>query len=319
MTVDPGWARLDTPAVTPRPAATPGAAPTRRLRLRRNRTHILSALDGGGTILQRRARDVLVGSSLLLLPLVALNLWATSLAFDRTGSTTLTAFGGDDVGTGIEDVAALLVVVLASFAAALVGYLAATILITDRFGRTVTLRAALGATVRRLPVLVVAWALGHFWVPFFATWSLSSPSGDTGGRLTLVAMAAAFLASATLLVVPVMAAEHLGPWKALRRAWRLARLRFGSVLGFVLGSSAVGGLLFAGIAYLPALAELAGFVTFGDFGWLAQGIAAQLAVIIVVPLVALATAQLYLEVRLDAEGMDIVLDADVAFGRRVAS
>ena len=38
--------------------------------------------------------------------------------------------------------------------------------------------------------------------------------------------------------------------------------------------------------------------------------------IIVVPLIALATAQMYLEVRLDAEGMDLTIDAEAAFGPR---
>ncbi len=253
---------------------------------------------------------------MLLLPVVALNLWVTSQVFDRTGSTTLTALGGDDVGTGIEDVAATLAVVFASLAAAVIGSFAAVVLLADRFGVPTSLRPALGRTVRRLPAVAVAWAGTHIWVPFFATWTLSSRSDDVASRLFVVLAVGAIVASMTLFVVPVMMAEALGPFGALKRSWRLFRLRAGSAIGFVVSSTLIGTLLLAGIAFLPALAEAAGFITFGDYLWLAQGVSSQLGVIVVVPLVALATAELYLLVRLDAEGLDIVLDADAAFPPR---
>lgn len=270
-------------------------------------------------MLQRRGRDFLVGSSLLLLPVVALNLWATAVAFDRGGSTTLTAFGGDDVGTGIDDVAAVLAVVCASFAAAAVGCFAATVLVSDRFGAPVGLWLALRSVVRRLPAVLVAWVIGHFWVPFFATWALASRSGGVGGRLLVVLPIGALLSATTLYTIPVMVAERTGPLRSLKRSWRLARMRSVASFGFVGASSLLGSLLFAGISFLPALAESGGFITFGSYMWLAQGITGQLAVIIVVPLVALATAEMYLAVRLDAEGLDIALHADAAFGQRDAS
>lgn len=280
---------------------------------------MLAALDAGGSMLQRHGRNMLVGSSLLLLPVVAVNLWVTGQIFDQTGATRLTAFGGDDVGTGIEDVAAMLAVACASFAATVVGCFAAIVLIADRFGNVVALRPAIAGTLRRLPTIIVAWVAGHAWVPFLATWSLASPSGEVAGRLFIVIPFAAFLSTITLFVVPAIVAEGLGPFAALRRSWRLMRSRTGPAFGFVCVSTIVGGLLLAGITYLPALAEVAGFITFGDFLWIVQGVASQLAVIIVVPLIALATAHLYLLVRVDAEGLDIANDADVAFGPSPAS
>jgi hypothetical protein len=269
-------------------------------------------------MLQRRGRDLLVGSALLLLPVVALNLWATTLAFDRAGSTTLTAFGGDDVGTGIDDVAAVLAVVCASFAAAAVGCFASAVLFSERFGAPLGLWPALRSTVGRLPVVLVAWAIGHLWVPFFATWALASRSDDVVGRLFVVIPIGALFSTATLYVIPVMVAERAGPLRSLNRSWRLVRTRSAASFGFVCSSALLGSLLFAGITFLPALAESGGFITFGSYTWLAQGITGQLAVIVVVPLVALATAEMYLAVRLDAEGLDIVLDADAAFGQRAA-
>lgn len=278
---------------------------------------MLAALDAGGSLLQRRGRDLLVGSSILLLPIVALNLWATSQVFDRTGATTLTAFGGDDVGTGIEDVAALLALVCGSLAGAVVGAFGAIILLADRLGSPVGLRPALAGTLRRLPTVVVAWAVGHVWLPFVATWSLSGTGGEGAGALFLAVPIATFFATATLFVVPVIVGERLGPFAALRRAWRLARARTASALGFMCLSFVVGALLLVGITSLPALAEVTGFITFGDYRWLVQGVMSQLAVIIVVPLLGLATAHLYLLFRVDVEGLDIVLDADAAFGPAV--
>ena len=278
---------------------------------------MLAALDAGGSLLQRRGRDLLVGSSILLLPIVALNLWATSQVFDRTGATTLTAFGGDDVGTGIEDVAALLALVCGSLAGAVVGAFGAIILLADRLGSPVGLRPALAGTLRRLPTVVVAWAVGHVWLPFVATWSLSGTGGEGAGALLLAVPIATFFATATLFVVPVIVGERLGPFAALRRAWRLARARTASALGFMCLSFVVGALLLVGITSLPALAEVTGFITFGDYRWLVQGVMSQLAVIIVVPLLGLATAHLYLLFRVDVEGLDIVLDADAAFGLAV--
>lgn len=314
------WALVDAPSSTPRSVSTQLVTEARRpIRLRRNRNHVLSSLDAGGTMLQRRGRDLLVGSSLLLLPVVALNLWATTVAFDRAGSTTLTAFGGDNVGTGIEDVAAMLAVVCASFAAAVVGCFASAVLMSERFGAPVGLWPALGSTMRRLPAVLVAWAIGHLWVPFFATWALASPSDNFAGRLVVVIPIGAIFSVATLYVIPVMVAEGAGPLRSLQRSWRLARTRAGVSFGFVCSSALLGSLLFAGITFLPALAESGGFITFGSYTWLAQGVTGQLAVIVVMPLVALATGEMYLAVRLDAEGMDIALDADAAFGRRDAS
>lgn len=254
---------------------------------------------------------------MLLVPVVALNAWATAQAFDRSGATTLTAFGGDAVGTGIEDVAAVMAVVFASCSAAVVGFFAATVLIGERFGAPVGLWSALRLTIRRLPAVLVAWTIGHAWLPFLATWALSSPSADFGGRLVLIVPLAGLMSTFTLLTVPAMVAESAGPIRALRRSTRLTRGRFGPAFAFVFSSTVIGSLLLAGIGFLPALAEVTGFITFGGYTWLAQGLATQLGVIVVVPLIALGTAQMYLTVRLDAEGMDITMDADAAFGPRI--
>jgi hypothetical protein len=103
--------------------------------------------------------------------------------------------------------------------------------------------------------------------------------------------------------------------RSIARAWRLARTRFGAAFGFVFACGLLGAMMAAFIAFLPQLAESTGFITFGSFGWLVQGVTTQLAVLIVLPFVAIATAQMYLQLRVHAEGLDIVIAADRVFGR----
>lgn len=312
-----GWAPVDADPATPTRVAPVAATAVRRLRLRRSRNPVLAALDGGGDVLQRRGRVLLVGVVVLAAPMVVLNLWTTVLAFDRLdgGGPSLLGFG-DDAATGIEEVALVLALVLLSLTTAIVGTFAASILVADRFGSAVGLAAGLRATLRLAPATVAAWLLGHWWLPFLDAWTVSAHPDDEAARLFLVAPVAWMLSSLLLYVVPVIVAERVGPIRALRRSWRLSRMRFGAAIGFVACSTAVGALLLAGTASLPTLLEATGLVTFGDYTWLANGIALQLGAIITVPLVALATAQMYLEIRLHAEGMDLMLDADRAFGPR---
>jgi hypothetical protein len=196
---------------------------------------------------------------------------------------------------------------------------AAAILVGDRFGNDVGLRQGIWTTIRLLPVAVTAWVLGHWWLLPVGAWAITARSDDLGGRLFLALPVALVLSALLLFVGPVIVAEGAGPMRALRRSWRLARMRFGSAAGFVVSSTVLGGLLLVGIASIPVLLEWTGFVTFGEYTWLATAIAAQLGVIVTVPLIALATAQMYIEVRLDAEGMDLALDADAAFGRWAAA
>ena len=93
-------------------------------------------------------------------------------------------------------------------------------------------------------------------------------------------------------------------------------MRFGAAFGFVVACSVLAVLLFSFIAFLPQLAEATGLVTFGSYMWLVQGVTTQLALLVVIPFTAIATTQLYLQIRVHAEGLDLVVAADRAFGRR---
>ncbi|MCU1396086.1 MAG: hypothetical protein JWM34_4514 [Ilumatobacteraceae bacterium] len=290
-----------------------------RRRLRRETRPVIGSLDGAGVMVQRNTRELVLGSAWILLPGVVLNLVATSLAFDRyqslKGSTVSIPelLGGQKAATGIEQLLWYLGLVVNSLAACLVGGFVATLVVARRTGGVVRIRSGYRSLVRRLPALFVAWLVGHCWFPLVAL-ALSrlsdsdlAPLAILGAPLVLVA------ATLTVVVAPAIVVEQLGPFAGLRRGIRMARTSFGVLLSFVLASMVIGLLVQYGIAYLPRLLQAIGLISFGRFGWLIEGVAGQLGRLISVPLVAVATALVYLEMRMKTEGMDIVLDADLAF------
>ena len=178
MTAQGGdWERLDAVAATPAPIASAGASSPgsarrgRPFRLKRSRGPVLAALDGGGTVFQRRLRDVMIGATVDP---------RAGGGVERLGDDprvrpprperlrSCPPFLGDDTGSGIEDVAVWLAAVFASFVTAVVGHFAAQILLGDRFRTPVTLPRALARTARRLPSILAAWGLTHWWFPLMA-------------------------------------------------------------------------------------------------------------------------------------------------------
>ena len=176
------------------------------------------------------------------------------------------------------------------------------------------MRTSLVAAAKRLPLLMVTWALTHWWVLLVALGAVNSRSAFLAGAvvwLPLVALGAVPF----VLVSPALMVEG-GGLRSIARSWRLSRQRFGAVFGFVLLCTLLGGALFAFIGWLPPLLESTGLVTFGSAGYLVQGVTTQLALLVVLPLVAMATGQLFLQLRVHVEGVDLQLAADRAFGVR---
>ena len=123
------------------------------------------------------------------------------------------------------------------------------------------------------------------------------------------------LVAFTVFVSPIVMVERVGPLAAIARSYRLARLRFGTTVGLAITSALVGLWIRFGITWLPRLLEEVNLVEFGRFGWLVEGVAGQLGLLLAVPVVAAATAWAYLEVRIGAEGLDLAMEAETVFGR----
>lgn len=281
-------------------------------RLRRADRLVIGSFDGAAHVFQRRARSVILGAAVVMVPMVALNL-ALSVAAFRDFDSFDSLFR--DTGyVGVESGSVFFTIVVQSFTAHLLGALLATYLVAHQMGGEPRLRSSLAAMVRALPMLFVTWFLPHCWVMLLALGAVNEPSGFAAGAVLLVPLVWLFTAP-FVLVAPVLMIERRG-LRSLARSWRLTRQRFGAVLGFMMLCTLLGGALFLFIAELPLLLQATGLVTFGSFGYLVQGVTTQLALLVVLPLVAMATAQLYLQVRVHAEGLDLTMAADRAFGPR---
>lgn len=270
-------------------------------------------------LLQRHAREAVLGAALVVVPVVALNVVASNLAFERSDRladlvvSVPELIGGADAATGAETLLAYIALVSNSLAVALAGGYLAQLVLRRSAGLSTRLGATWRPTVRRLPALFVAWMLGHVWALLLSLVLVQVSTETLAPLAVLGAPLVVWFTSLTALVSPAIVVERLGPWAGLRRGVRLARRRAGTMFAFVILCTVVAGGLRLAIGALPALAEATGLLTFGRFRGTADGVAGQLGQLIVVPLVGLATALLYLQVRMDAEGMDLLVESESAF------
>jgi hypothetical protein len=325
------WIGIEQAAPQPGQSAASGgvtgtAAPShptksQRQRLRRHERRVIGPFDLGSTVFQRHAREVIVGSAVFIVPAVVLNVIVSNLVFSRFSSFDDIAIsvpefiGGVDAATGVETLLAFAAIVINSLMVALVGGYLTSLVVRRSLGLDVTIRAVLGSMTRRIPALTVAWFLGHSWM-FLGSWALVKLSAaDLAPLAMLIVPLVGWVVCVTLVVSPVIVAERLGPVGGLRRSLQLVRRRSGTAFTFVLLCVLIGGGLRVLIGALPQLIEATGFLTFGRFGGLAEGVASQMSQLVIVPLVGVATAQCYLQMRMDLEGMDLLVEADVVFPR----
>jgi hypothetical protein len=316
------WAGIESGGTPPPRRAVVAAArlggSRRSSRLRRLDRTVAGSIDEGAHLLQQHGRLLVLGTAAFVVPIVALNLWATVLAYDRFDDfddavPALPEFAGAGSGaTGVEDVLAVLAFVATGLGAAYVGGYCAAFLVHREFG-VLTARRVMATTLRRLPALTIAWLAGHA-LTLLLVWV--AVGGASVGWAALAVLVAYVMSSLTLFVSPVIVTEQVGPRRGLQRALRLAQARYGEALAFVALTTLVGAAVRFGIAYLPRTLTWIGLVTFGDVGWLVEGIAGQVGQLVSVPLVGIASARYYLEVRMHAEGLDIAIEADRVFAAR---
>ncbi len=292
------------------PAAATKTAPAPRLR--RTDQLVVGSIDAAAHVFQRRARQVVLGSAVLMVPMVGLHLLLTVLAFDQYQQ--FDSFLGDRGYVGVETGLVLLGVVVQSLSAHLIGAYTAAYLVPFQMGGDPRVGVCLRRVVRKIPLLLLTWALTHWPTLLTMWWFVTIAPSEVLALAWIVVPVLAVVSAMSLVVAPVVMTEQLGV-RSIARAWRLTRTRFGAAFGFVFACGLLAAMLAAFIAFLPQLAGSTGFITFGSFGWLVQGVTTQLAVLIVLPFVAIATSQMYLQLRVHAEGLDIVIAADRVFGK----
>lgn len=292
-----------------------------RRNVRRHERPVLGPFDLASTVFQRHAREVVLGSAVFIVPAVVINLIVSNVVFSRFDSfdevvVSVPEFiGGIEAATGAETLLAFVAIVINSLAVALAGGFLAGLVVRRSLGLDVGVGSVLRAMARRLPALGVAWLLGHSWMVLGSLALVQIPSDALVGLGVIMVPVLAWIVSLTLLVSPVIVVERLGPIAGLRRGVSLARRRIGIAFGMVALCAVIGGGLRLLIGMLPQLIESTGLVTFGRFASTAEGVASQLSQLLIVPLVGLATAQCYLQMRMDVEGMDLMIEADSVFPR----
>jgi len=279
-------------------------------RLRRTDRLVIGSFDGAAHVFQRHARSIVLGSAALMVPMMGLNLALSLVAFRDFDS--FDSLFADKGFVGVESGTVFFTVLVQSFTAHLLGAYAAVFVVDHQMGGSPRMRHGLMAVARRLPMLSATWLLSHWWAVLIALLAVNAPT-IAAGAFVVLAPLAVLLSAFVVVTVPVLMTERLGV-RSIGRAIRLVRTRFGAAYGFVVLCTLLGGSLFGFISQLPVLLEATGLVTFGSIGYLVQGVAMQVALLVVLPLVAVATAQFYLQLRTHVEGLDLVLAADRAFG-----
>jgi hypothetical protein len=311
-------ARRSTATADARSATTNAAARRRRLKPLERPT--VAAIDVAGQIMQRNGRAVIVGSAILMVPMLALNMLVARLVYRTSDGGSVVpslpdALGGIDASAGSETMVRFIAAITASITAAWVGAFVCSLALGHQLGADVSPRRAMTTAVRRLPAVTGAWLIGHWWA-WPASWIVANTTTETAW--TLVAFCAVLiiwpLSTLTVYVVPVMVGEHLGLGAGLRRGIGLARGRFTMAASFVAFTGALGLSLRLAIGWVPDLAEQTGLVTFGQWRSTISGLAAQIGLLIALPLIAVATSVMYLQTRVHAEGLDLQLAAADAFG-----
>jgi hypothetical protein len=207
----------------------------------------------------------------------------------------LASTGSDDLETGVGGNLFLLSVVIEGVALALVTAAVARFVAGWYTGERMTFGPLAAGALRRGWALAAAWVLVHL-VEFGFAIALVLPA--------LVPM------TWYAVVTPVIACEHVGPWRALGRSFALCKRRFGAVLGVCLLSAVVDLFL------LSALTAVGSIYLQLDLpaGWLVNTAVAAGGLLVTTPFVAGVATLLYLDLRVRTEGLDIELAAGRRFG-----
>lgn len=257
-------------------------------------------IDGGIATIKVAPATVLGITAALVLPaqvLSAIVLRDRLLGSGAAGAlrTLLRLLFTDSLDTTLPEAADYWLLVLQSIELVLVTSAVTLLVLSWYERRTMPARAVLTATLRRSPALVAGWVLVHL---------LELASG-----LALVIPAALVMALCTP-VTPVITAERLGPIRALRRSWQLARTRYGAVLGVGL----LIGLVDLVVAF--ALSGIGVVVRPLSWSWIVDQALGGVASLVTTAFVAAATTLLYIDLRVRAEGLDLELGMNEHFHER---
>jgi hypothetical protein len=263
-------------------------------------------LDGAWAIIACRPRTVLGLSALIIVPaeiVASFLVRGYGQALDL--GTVFTIFfpfsRTDDAGRALGySATAVLALFVLSFAYMVLGAAIGRLVSAWYDDADLTLRQVLGATLRAMPALVVAWIVTTI-VQVLSIVSLGLP--------------ALFTIPLFLLVAPVITIEGRGPLKAINRSCQLVSRRLLAVIGIWLVSLFLERLLDSALALAPDFA--ANFVP-GPVAQVLRPAGWAFALFVTAPTVAGLAVLLYYDLRVRTEGLDLEIDAAEAFGTGAA-
>ncbi len=250
-------------------------------------------LDGSFAILKRRPREVLLLSAAFVVPiqLVSAILLRDVLGADGFAGigfgdpTSAVGFGDSGEITGVGATALTLLIGVASLAL-LAGALAR--LVADWYdGVRTPIATLIVATLKRSPALLVGVVIVHLL--------------EVVGLIGI--LAGAYIAMGLLqLVSPIIAAEGVGPFRAVRRSIQLTGTKFWRSMGVPALVGLVGLIVGFGFQLIPELLIL---VVSDDWNWLVRSVGATLSQLVVAPFTAGVAVLYHLDLRIRSEGYDL--------------
>lgn len=257
---------------------------------------VADVLDGGVAVIKAAPRIVITIAAAILVPLELVAAWVQrdSLADRGFAGAISAATSPSNSSTAGIDLAAIAVLALSGVALALVTGAVAALLQGWYSGVAPSAREALRTALQHAPALVAAWIIVHV--------------AELGAGIVVV-LPGVLVMPLFLATSPAIVFEHLGPWSAVRRSWRLTRTRYGAVLAASLLIALVSSLL------TFALTGLALAFSFLSFGWVIDAVCRAASGLVTVPFVAAATTLVYLDTRIRTEGLDLELDIAERFAR----
>jgi hypothetical protein len=254
---------------------------------------VADILDGAVEILKLAPRTVILLTAVLVLPVQL-----ASVAVANSGVQNPTVIGVlgspifvGQVGSDRSNVA----VVLFVLSSAMLPILTAAIawLAGSWYGGASPGLAEVGrATGRRVPALLLAWLLVHL-----------AEAVAAGVTFFLLGLGGVVVMVVFVLTAPAIAVEGVGPLAGMRRAARLARRGFFTLLLVAVLSAIVENVVFF------AFVALSGLTAGYSWGWIVTAVLVTVGTLVSKPILAGATALAYIDLRVRAEGLDLELAA----------
>jgi hypothetical protein len=248
-------------------------------------------IDHAFGFLRRHPREVVTTSALFVVPFAVVvaylqrNLLGGESFVDVFSSSDPSVFADEQAGSDST-------LQIVSFIGPSIGlvYVAAALAVmvaAERAGQVVDGSAAFLQALKLTPALLVSWVLVH----------VIEVIG-----MVLFVVPGLFAVIAFMVVAPVIGVERLGPWASMKRSNQLTSRRRGPVLGVILLSFFVELVVANALTLLPTfIAAIIGL----DIGWIVLGVGAAVVSLITTPFVALVSVELYLDLRVRTEALDI--------------